>query len=196
MDRVTTSMKVMAPKLDESMKSGVGAAQAIMTTGTKKKEVAVRVGLGGKTVIIGGMRRGSGMIHPNTYTMLAFMAMDVTIPKELLQEALDEDIQDIYNIISVDGGTSTNDTMLLLTNEMSENLEITKENKDHKAFERVLSYVNETLMKEMAEDGEGRTTLFEVTVVGMEGKERTKILAKSVITPSLIKAAILGHDVN
>ena len=196
MDRITAGVKAMAPKLDGSTESGTGAAQAIMTTDTKKKEVAVQVELGGKTVTIGGMCKGSGMIHPNMCTMLAFVTTDAAISKELLQEALSEDIQDTYNMISVDGDTSTNDTVLLLANGMSGNPEITEKNEDYETFKKALNYVNETLAKKMAGDGEGCTALFEVTIVGAESKEQAKILAKSVITSSLTKAAIFGHDAN
>lgn len=196
MDRITAGVKAMAPKLDGSTESGTGAAQAIMTTDTKKKEVAVQVELGGKTVTIGGMCKGSGMIHPNMCTMLAFVTTDAAISKELLQEALSEDIQDTYNMISVDGDTSTNDTVLLLANGMAGNPEITEKNDDYETFKKALNYVNETLAKKMAGDGEGCTALFEVTIVGAESKEQAKILAKSVITSSLTKAAIFGHDAN
>ncbi|MBS5063405.1 MAG: bifunctional glutamate N-acetyltransferase/amino-acid acetyltransferase ArgJ [Hungatella hathewayi] len=196
MDRITAGVKAMAPKLEGSTESGTGAAQAIMTTDTKKKEVAVQVELGGKTVTIGGMCKGSGMIHPNMCTMLAFVTTDAAISKELLQEALSEDIQDTYNMISVDGDTSTNDTVLLLANGMAGNPEITEKNEDYETFKKALNYVNETLAKKMAGDGEGCTALFEVTIVGAESKEQAKILAKSVITSSLTKAAIFGHDAN
>ena len=196
MDRITAGVKAMAPKLEGSTESGTGAAQAIMTTDTKKKEVAVQVELGGKTVTIGGMCKGSGMIHPNLCTMLAFVTTDAAISKELLQEALSEDIQDTYNMISVDGDTSTNDTVLLLANGMAGNPEITEKNEDYETFKKALNYVNETLAKKMAGDGEGCTALFEVTIVGAESKEQAKILAKSVITSSLTKAAIFGHDAN
>ena len=196
MDRITAGVKAMAPKLEGGTGGGTGAAQAIMTTDTKKKEVAVQVELGGKTVTIGGMCKGSGMIHPNMCTMLAFVTTDAAISKELLQEALSEDIQDTYNMISVDGDTSTNDTVLLLANGMAGNPEITEKNEDYETFKKALNYVNETLAKKMAGDGEGCTALFEVTIVGAESKEQAKILAKSVITSSLTKAAIFGHDAN
>ena len=166
MDKIAAGVKAMAEKLDGSLESGTGSAQAIMTTDTKKKEVAVQVELGGKTVTIGGMCKGSGMIHPNMCTMLAFVTTDVNISKELLQEALSGDIQDTYNMISVDGDTSTNDTVLLLANGLAGNDEITEKNEDYKAFCKALNYVNETLAKKMAGDGEGCTALFEVKIVG------------------------------
>lgn len=196
MDRITAGVKAMAPLLDGSLESGTGASMAIMTTDTKNKEVAVQFELGGTTVTMGGMCKGSGMIHPNMCTMLSFVTTDAAISKELLQEALSQDIQDTYNMISVDGDTSTNDTVLLLANGLAGNKEITEKNEDYHTFCRALKIVNETLAKKMAGDGEGCTALFEVKVVGAETKEQAKILAKSVICSSLTKAAIFGHDAN
>ena len=196
MDRITAGVKAMAPLLDGSLESGTGASRAIMTTDTKNTEVAVRFELGGTTVTMGGMCKGSGMIHPNMCTMLSFVTTDAAISKELLQEALSQDIQDTYNMISVDGDTSTNDTVLLLANGLAGNKEITEKNEDYHTFCRALKIVNETLAKKMAGDGEGCTALFEVKVVGAETKEQAKILAKSVICSSLTKAAIFGHDAN
>ena len=196
MDRITAGVKAMAPLLDGSLESGTGASRAIMTTDTKNKEVAVRFELGGTTVTMGGMCKGSGMIHPNMCTMLSFVTTDAAISKELLQEALSQDIQDTYNMISVDGDTSTNDTVLLLANGLAGNKEITEKNEDYHTFCRALKIVNETLAKKMAGDGEGCNALFEVKVVGAETKEQAKILAKSVICSSLTKAAIFGHDAN
>ena len=196
MDRITAGVKAMAPLLDGSLESGTGASRAIMTTDTKNKEVAVRFELGGTTVTMGGMCKGSGMIHPNMCTMLSFVTTDAAISKELLQEALSQDIQDTYNMISVDGDTSTNDTVLLLANGLAGNKEITEKNEDYHTFCRALKIVNETLAKKMAGDGEGCTALFEVKVVGAETKEQAKVLAKSVICSSLTKAAIFGHDAN
>ena len=186
----------MASQLDGGLASGTAAAQAIMTTDTKKKEVAVQVEIGKKQVTIGGMCKGSGMIHPNMCTMLAFVTTDVAISKELLQEALSEDIKDTYNMISVDGDTSTNDTVLLLANGMAGNPEIREKNEDYQTFCKALHVVNETLAKKMAGDGEGCTALFEVKVVGAESKEQAVTLSKSIITSNLTKAAIFGHDAN
>lgn len=196
MDKIAGGVKTMAPALDGSLESGTSSAQAIMTTDTKKKEVAVQIELGGVTVTIGGMCKGSGMIHPNMCTMLAFVTTDAAISKELLQEALSEDVKDTYNMISVDGDTSTNDTVLLLANGMAGNTEITEKNEDYEVFKQALNVVNETLAKKMAGDGEGCTALFEVKVVGAESKEQAVTLSKSIITSSLTKAAIFGHDAN
>ncbi len=196
MDRIAAGIKAMAPELSHSREAADMAAKAIMTTDTKKKEAAVEMILGGKTVTIGGMCKGSGMIHPNMCTMLSFVTTDAAISKELLQEALSQDINDTYNMISVDGDTSTNDTVLLLANGQAGNPEITEKNEDYREFCRALNYVNETLAKKMAGDGEGCTALFEVKVTGAESKEQAVTLAKSIITSSLTKAAIFGHDAN
>ncbi len=196
MDKIAAGIKAMAPNLDGSLESGTAASKAIMTTDTKNKEVAVQFEVDGKTVTVGGMCKGSGMIHPNMCTMLSFVTTDLVISKELLQEALSEDIKDTYNMISVDGDTSTNDTVLLLANGMAGNAEITEKNADYEAFCKALNYVNETLAKKMAGDGEGCTALFEVKVVGAETKEQAVTLSKSIITSSLTKAAIFGHDAN
>ena len=196
MDRIETGIKAMAPLLEAGPESGTAASKAIMTTDTKNKEAAVQLELGGVLVTIGGMCNGSGMIHPNMCTMLSFVTTDAAISKELLQEALSQDIKDTYNMISVDGDTSTNDTVLLLANGLAGNAEITEKNSDYMAFCQALNYINETLSKKMAGDGEGCTALFEVTVVGAATKDQAKVLAKSVITSSLTKAAIFGHDAN
>ena len=167
-----------------------------MTTDTVNKEIAVEFEVGGKTVTIGGMCKGSGMIHPNMCTMLGFVTTDVNISKELLLKALQEDVKDTYNMVSVDGDTSTNDTVLLLANGMAGNAEITEENDDYKAFCEALNFVNTFLARKIAGDGEGATALFEVKVVNAASKEAAVILSKSVVTSSLTKAAIYGHDAN
>ena len=194
--RITAGVKAMSVILDGSEESGTAAAQAIMTTDTVKKEVAVQFEAGGATITIGGMCKGSGMIHPDMCTMLSFVTTDAAISKELLQEALREDIKDTYNMISVDGDTSTNDTVLLLANGMAGNKEITEKNEDYQLFIKALNFINETLAKKMAGDGEGCTALFEVKIIGAETKAQAVTLSKSVITSSLTKAAIFGHDAN
>ena len=145
---------------------------------------------------IGSMCKGSGMIHPNMCTMLSFVATDANISKEMLQKALSEVVPDTYNMVSVDGDTSTNDTVLLLANGLAGNPEITEENEDYKIFKEALFEVNKTQAMHIAGDGEGATALFEVTIQGAESKEQAVTLAKSVITSSLTKAAIFGHDAN
>lgn len=196
MGKLEEGIRVMAPMLDGSLESGAAAAEAIMTTDTKKKEAAVQFEVDGRVVTVGGMCKGSGMIHPNMCTMLSFVTTDIAISRELLQEALSEDVKDTYNMISVDGDTSTNDTVLLLANGMAGNAEITEKNEDYEMFCKALNYVNETLAKKMAGDGEGCTALFEVKIIGAESKEQAVALSKSVITSSLTKAAIFGHDAN
>lgn len=195
-DRIAGGVRKMAPLLDESLEAGTEAAKAIMTTDTKKKEVAVQFEIQGKTVTVGGMCKGSGMIHPNMCTMLGFVTTDINISKELLLEALKEDVKDTYNMVSVDGDTSTNDTVLLLANGMAENEKITEKNEDYQAFCQALNYVNTCLAKKIAGDGEGATALFEVKVIGAKDKEQAVTLSKSVVTSSLTKAAIYGHDAN
>ena len=196
MDKLKAGIAAMAPELSGTIESGTEAAKSIMTTDTRKKEVAVQFEIGGKTVTVGGMCKGSGMIHPNMCTMLSFVTTDIAISKELLQEALSADVKDTYNMISVDGDTSTNDTCLLLANGMAGNAEITEKNADYEEFCKALNYVNETLAKKMAGDGEGCTALFEVKVIGAESKAQAVTLSKSIITSSLTKAAIFGHDAN
>ncbi|MCI9360078.1 MAG: bifunctional glutamate N-acetyltransferase/amino-acid acetyltransferase ArgJ [Hungatella sp.] len=195
-DRIVAGVKMMAPALDGSLESGTKSAKAIMTTDTQKKEVAVQIEVGGKTVTIGGMCKGSGMIHPNMCTMLGFVTTDAAISKKMLQQALSEDVKDTYNMVSVDGDTSTNDTVILMANGMAGNPEITEKNKDYQTFKEALHVVNETLAKKIAGDGEGCTALFEVKVVGAATKEQAVTLSKSVITSNLTKAAIFGHDAN
>lgn len=195
-DRLTKGLEKMKDSFADTLEAGTEAAKAIMTTDTKHKEVAVTIEIDGKTVTVGGMCKGSGMIHPNMCTMLGFVTTDINISKELLQEALSESVKDTYNMVSVDGDTSTNDTVLLLANGMAGNAEITTKDSNYDKFYEALQYVNTEIAKKIAGDGEGATALFEVKVVNAKTKEQAKILAKSVITSSLTKAAIFGHDAN
>lgn len=196
MQKLVDGIQVLAGKKAEGLQSGHDAALAIMTTDTVEKEMAVEIEIGGKTVTIGGMSKGSGMIHPNMCTMLAFITTDAAITKEALQKALSEDVEDTYNMISVDGDTSTNDTAILLANGLAGNQEITYASLEYETFKEALHMVNETLAKKMAGDGEGATALFEVKVVGAESIKQAKTLAKSVVCSNLTKAAIAGHDAN
>lgn len=195
-EKICGGIEKMVPKLSADKESGHQAARAIMTTDTHEKEVAVEIELGGKTVTIGGMCKGSGMIHPNMCTMLSFVTTDAAISQNLLLEALQTDVCDTYNMISVDGDTSTNDTCLLLANGKAGNPFIGEKNNDYETFVNALHAVNEALAKEMAGDGEGATALFEVKVVGAQTKEQARVLSKAVITSNLTKAAIYGHDAN
>lgn len=196
MDRLKKGITLLKEAKGSSAEHGTAAAKAIMTTDTVHKEIAVQTEIGGKTVTIGGMCKGSGMIHPNMCTMLAFVTTDVNISKEMLQKAVSADVKDTFNMISVDGDTSTNDTLLVLANGLAGNPEITEENEDYQRFAKALNVINTYLAKKMAGDGEGATALFEVKIVGAESKEQAVTLSKSVVTSSLVKAAIYGHDAN
>lgn len=187
--------KLVAAKADTS-EAGLDAAKAIMTTDTVHKQIAVEMTIGGKTVTIGGMSKGSGMIHPNMCTMLAFLTTDANISKEMLQKAVSDSVVDSFNMISVDGDTSTNDTLLVLANGLAQNDCIDTDGEDFKVFCEALNYVTTYLARKMAGDGEGATALFECKVVGADTKENARTLAKSVICSSLSKAAIFGHDAN
>ena len=175
-DKLTAGIKVLAGKKNDTLENGTEAAKAIMTTDTFPKELAVAIEVGGKTVTIGGMAKGSGMIHPNMCTMLAFITTDAKISKKALQAAMSSDVEDTYNMISVDGDTSTNDTALLLANGMAGNEKIKEGTPEFDAFKEALHYVNETLAKAMAGDGEGATALFEVKVSEHRQKSRQRFL--------------------
>lgn len=196
LDRIQAGIEKLAAAKSDTAEAGLNAAKAIMTTDTVPKQIAVQTTIGGKTVTLGGMCKGSGMIHPNMCTMLGFLTTDVNISRELLGKALREDVVDSFNMISVDGDTSTNDTLLILANGLAENEEITAEGAEYEEFCRALHFVTTWLAKKMAGDGEGATALFETKVVGAASKEDARILAKSVICSSLTKAAIFGHDAN
>ena len=195
-EKLKQGIQILAKEKQSGAVAANAAAKAIMTTDTMEKEVAVTVEIGGKTVTIGGMAKGSGMIHPNMCTMLAFLTTDAVISRKALKAALRADVEETYNMISVDGDTSTNDTVLLLANGMAENPKIKEGTKEFEIFAEALHEVNETLAKKMAGDGEGATALFEVTVRGADTKEQAKTLAKSVVCSNLTKAAIAGHDAN
>ena len=196
MDKITAGVEQLVEVKNASIEAGTAAAQAIMTTDTCKKEIALQVEIDGVTVTIGGMAKGSGMIHPNMCTMLSFVTTDAAISKSALQKALSADVEDTYNMISVDGDTSTNDTVLVLANGMAGNQEITEGTEAYDIFAKGLREVNEYLAKQMAGDGEGATALFEVNVIGAETKEQAKILSKSIACSNLVKTAIAGHDAN
>ena len=195
-DRIENGIKMLSEGLEDTIEAGTKAAKAIMTTDTVHKEVAVKFTIDGKEVTVGGMCKGSGMIHPNMCTMLGFVTTDLAISKELLQKALSENVVDTFNMVSVDGDTSTNDTLIVLANGMAGNEMITEENEAYGQFKEALNYVNTTLAKKMAADGEGATALFETKVIRAKSKEDARILSKSVICSSLTKAAIYGHDAN
>ena len=172
------------------------AAWGIMTTDTVKKEYGVSFTVGGKTCSMGAIAKGSGMIHPNMATMLAFITTDAAISPAMLQKALSEDIVDTFNMVSVDGDTSTNDTVAILANGMAGNEEITGTGADYDAFAEALHYITVSLSRGIAGDGEGATKLLECRVTGASDKQTARIVAKSVITSSLFKAAMFGEDAN
>jgi len=172
------------------------AAEAIMTTDTVKKEVAVEFEIGGKTCRIGGIAKGSGMIHPNLATMLVFITSDVKISKDLLQKALSTDIKETFNMMSVDGDTSTNDNVVVMCNGLAGNKEISAEGPDYEAFMKALNTVTVFLCRSIAGDGEGATKLLECKVNGAKTTNVAKTVAKSIICSSLVKAAMFGADAN
>jgi len=172
------------------------AANAIMTTDTQKKEIAFSFEIGGKICRIGGIAKGSGMIHPNMATMLVFITTDVSITPSMLQKALSNDILDSFNMISVDGDTSTNDMVTILANGMAENSAITSEGEDYDTFCKALSMVTTYLCRQIAKDGEGASKLLECRVHGAMSKQNARTIAKSVICSSLFKAAMFGADAN
>ncbi len=179
-----------------SRDGGTDAAEAILTTDTVKKEIAVTFPLGGKTVTMGGMAKGSGMIHPNMATMLGFVTTDAAISPEMLQKALSDVVEDSFNMVSVDGDTSTNDTLLVLANGLAENEEITKDGEEYETFRSALLYLCRELSKMLAADGEGATKLLICTVSGAKTAADARGVAKSVICSSLVKAAMFGSDAN
>lgn len=195
-DKIKSGVTALSKVLGSSKEDAKLAAEAIMTTDTKSKEVACTLELGGKQVTVAGMCKGSGMIHPNMCTMLCFVTTDAAISHELLQKALSEDVVDTFNMISVDGDTSTNDTVLVMANGQAENTPITKEGEDYKTFCEALHFIMLELSKKIAGDGEGCTCLFEATVIGAKDKNQARTIAKSVVCSSLTKAAVFGHDAN
>ena len=196
MDRIKAGVAKLAAAKEATIEAGTEAAKAIMTTDTCEKQIAVEIEVGGKTVVSGGMAKGSGMIHPNMCTMLSFFTTDAAISNSALQKALSDDVNDTYIMISVDGDTSTNDTVLVLANGLAGNEEIVEGTEDYATFAAALHEVNEYLAKKIAGDGEGATALFEVNIVGAETKEQAKLLAKAIACSNLTKTAIAGHDAN
>lgn len=193
---MTDSIPQLVKELDNTIEAGTLAAESIMTTDTYSKECAATFTVGGKVITIGGMAKGSGMIHPNMATLIGVVTTDLSISKELLQEALSEDVKHTFNMISVDRDTSTNDSMLLLANGMAGNIEITNKNEDYYEFCKALNFVTSNLSKMIAADGEGATKLLEVTVKGAKTWDEAVIISKSIITSNLVKTAVFGNDAN
>lgn len=196
MEKIQAGIHMLAQAKGNDKLCGAEAAEAILTTDTHKKEAAVQLEIGGKTVTIGAMAKGSGMIHPNMCTMLSFLVTDAVIEKEILQKVLSEDVEETYNMISVDGDTSTNDTVLFLANGLAQNAPICPGTEEYKAFAAAVHTVNEQLAKAIAGDGEGAMALLEVEVVGAADKEQAKKISKSVVCSNLTKTAVAGHDAN
>lgn len=172
------------------------AAQGIMTTDTVKKEVAVSVIIGNKECHIGGIAKGSGMIHPNMATMLCYMTTDISITSEMLHKALLSDMADTFNQLSIDGDTSTNDTVAIMANGLAENAVIDSEGKDFDEFCTALNTITASLVKALAKDGEGASKLLECIVSGAPDKKTARAISKSVISSSLFKSAMFGEDAN
>ncbi len=193
---ILKNIKPLIDKAKNSIESSKNAANAIMTTDTFIKEIAFSFKIGGKDVKIGGIAKGSGMIHPNMATLLAFITTDVNISGKLLKKALRENIKNTYNMISVDGDTSTNDMVVALSNGEAQNPIIDKENENYKIFCKALNMVNTYLCKEIARDGEGATKLIECEVINSKDKETARRISKSIISSNLLKAAIFGCDMN
>ena len=202
LDRIEHGVGLLADSLGSTLEKGTEASRAIMTTDTVNKEAAVQItlpkadGSGTVTVTVGGMSKGSGMIHPNMCTMLGYITTDCAIEKTLLQKLVSGIVADTFNMISVDGDTSTNDTLLVLANGTAGNRTITEEDESCRLFREALFVVCRTLAVKMAADCEGATTLIESTVVHMDTKENARVLARSVVSSSLVKAMVFGKDAN
>ena len=201
-DRMNAGISAMAKALSKSVEAGTDASIAIMTTDTVNKETAVEFDLpassgeGTVTVRLGGMSKGSGMIHPNMCTMLAYLSTDCAIDRALLQKALSTVVTDTFNMISVDGDTSTNDTLLVMASGLAENRPITEEDESYRLFCEALFTVCRELAIRMAGDGEGATHLIETRVIHADTKDNARVLARSVVASSLVKAMIYGKDAN
>jgi len=194
LDPIASGMEELVSSLSES--GSIDACHAIMTTDTKPKELAMEFTLGGRTCRIGGIAKGSGMIHPNMATMLVFITTDAAVSPAMIKKALSTDIQSTFNMLSVDGDTSTNDTVILMANGLAGNPEITEEGPDFDAFMKALNTINMDLSRRIAADGEGATKLLECVVSGADSDKAAKTAAKSVICSSLVKSAMFGEDAN
>jgi glutamate N-acetyltransferase/amino-acid N-acetyltransferase len=196
MAKLTPGIAETSQFLEDSIEAGASAAQAITTTDLFTKEFAVSFEIAGKNVTIGGMAKGSGMIHPNMATMLGFLTTDAVISPGLLQKALSETVKETYNMISVDGDTSTNDMVCILANGKALNKPIEEEDGSYQLFVENLKGLNRSLAKSIVADGEGATKLLEVTVAGAKSIEEARVIARSIVSSSLVKAAFFGEDAN
>lgn len=196
MEKVLNGVKATYPLLSDTQESGALASEAIMTTDTYAKTISAEVEIGGKKVTLGGMAKGSGMINPNMATMLCFITTDCAISKAMLDKALKECVVDTFNMITVDGDTSTNDTVLVLANGLAGNEEINAEGADYNIFKEALFAINKDLAVKCVDDGEGATKLMEVTVTGAASEDDARTIAMSVTSSNLFKAALFGEDAN
>ena len=195
-EKIVDGIKTVVTSLENTREAAKRAAEGIITTDTYTKEIAVEIEIDGKTVRIGGIAKGSGMIHPNMATMLSFITTDADISKDMLDKILTESSNDTYNMISVDGDTSTNDMVIVLANAMSKNTPISKEDENYFKFKAGLDYVNKYLAKQIVNDGEGVTKVLEVLVKGALTKQDARKIAKSIICSNLVKTAFFGEDAN
>ncbi len=193
---IADGMNELVSQLTGELSGGTNVAEAIMTTDTVKKESAVQTVIGGKTITVGGISKGSGMIHPNMATMLCFITTDAAVSAEMIQKAVKTAADQTFNMISIDGDTSTNDTLSVMASGLAGNEEITAENEDYQTFLEALTEVCRDLSKMMAKDGEGATKLITCKVSGAKTKADAKGVAKSVVCSSLLKAAMFGADAN
>lgn len=196
METVFAGIDMLIPELASDIDSGSNAANAIMTTDLYKKEIAVTLVIKGKQVTIGGMCKGSGMINPNLGTVLSFITTDLNISSELLNKVLKKDVLDTYNMVSVDGDMSTNDTVMIFANGLAGNEELTEEDEDFEAFVEAVRYINTSFVKKIASDGEGATKMFQVDIAGMSSKDSARKLAKAIVSSNLVKCAMYGEDAN
>ncbi|MFZ7120101.1 MAG: bifunctional ornithine acetyltransferase/N-acetylglutamate synthase [Eubacteriaceae bacterium] len=196
-EKITNGINGLITELDDDVISGINAAEAIMTTDTIIKTISVKIQLNGKEVHIGGMAKGSGMIHPNMATMLSFITTDINIEKKLLRKILQDVADETYNMISVDGDTSTNDMVIAMANGMAGNTVISSsEDEGYKTFYEAFLYVNKYLAMEIVRDGEGASKFIEVNVNGTKTKQDAVLIVKSILTSNLVKTALFGEDAN
>ena len=196
MDTIYQGIDALTKNISYDIDSGSNAAYGIMTTDIYKKEIAVTLEIKGTQVTIGGMCKGSGMINPNLGTVLGFITTDANVSSKLLDKLLKEDVIDTYNMVCVDGDTSTNDTVMIFANGMAGNEELQEEDDDYKAFAAAIRYINTSFVKQIASDGEGATKMFQVDVVGMSAKDEARMLAKAIVSSNLVKCAMYGEDAN
>lgn len=196
MDKISDGIEEIVTQMGNNEQSALNAAEGIMTTDTFIKGIAYEFEISGKTVKIGAIAKGSGMIHPNMGTMLGFITTDAVISKDMLQKALSDSTKNTYNMISIDGDTSTNDMVIILANGEAKNKPIEAEGEDYKTFAKALDMVNKHLAKQIVLDGEGATKFLEVKIIGAYDENSARILAKSVITSNLVKTAFFGEDAN